>query len=226
MPERRWKSQIRPAVITWQEEDGIWYSMSVSEEYGETITSTSKERELVGERRVPKWIELKTTGGAGPDMHVRAEIREGSPEIVELGWKVRPGEREIRQKDLRGIDITKLAIDLYANCFQELHPLPKGPDGDFPSDDQLDEWAAKVRQSRQAARNFVDRQRRPRENRVMTDDFLRSVAEVYRANVNNRAPTQAVAKQFAVGNRRASTYVQKARERGLLPPTIRGKKNA
>ncbi len=225
MSERRWNSRIGPAVITWQG-DGIRYSMTTSDEYGESITSSSKESELVGERRVPKWIELNTTGGAGPDMRVRAEIRGGSPEIVELGWKVRPGEREIRQKDLRGIDITKLAIDLYATCFEERHPFPKGPDGDFPSDDQLDEWAAKVRKSRQAARNFVDRQRRPREHRAINDDLLRSVAVVYRANVSKRAPTQAVAKHFGVGNRMASTYVQKARERGLLPPTIRGKKNA
>jgi hypothetical protein len=223
--ERRWKSQIGAAVITWQG-NGIRYTMSTSEEYGESITSRPNEWELVGERRVPKWVEMDTTGGAGPDMHVRAEIRGGSPEVVELGWKVRPGEREIRQKDLRGIDITKLAIDLYADCFQERHPFPKGPDGEFPTDEQLDEWAAKVRKSRQAARNFVDRQRRPREHRAINDDLLRSVAEVYRANVNKRAPTQAVAKHFGVGNRMASTYVQKARERGLLPPTIRGKKNA
>lgn len=215
---------IGPAVIKWQE-GGTWYTMSTSE-YGESIYSASKESEAVGERRVPKWIELTTIGGAGPDMRARVEIRDGSPEVVELGWKVRPGQREIRQKDLRDIDIAKLAIDLYASCFEERFPFPKAPDGEFPTDGQLDEWAAQQRSAKQAARNFVDRQRRPREQRVMTEDLLRTVAEVYRANINKRAPTQAVAQHFGVGNRRASTYVQKARESGLLPATIRGKKNA
>lgn len=224
MAERRWKSVIGPSVIQWQEA-GTRYTLTTSD-YGDSITSASKEKELVGKKLVPKWIELTTTGGAAPDMRVRVEIRDGSPEVVELGWKARSDQREIRQKDLRGIDIAKLAIDLYGTCFEERHPFPKGPDGEFPTDEQLDEWAAKVRKSRKAARNFVDRQRRPREYRAINDDLLRAVAEVYRANITKRAPTQAVAKHFGVGNRMASEYVQRARAQGLLPPTVRGKKNA
>jgi len=224
MADRKWKSVIGGISLTYHQ-GGRQYTVITSED-GEKITSRSAESTPLGKNRVPKWIELDTTGGAGPDMRVRVEVRDGSPEVVELGWKVRPGQREVRQKDLRGVDVAKLAVDLYASCFEERHPFPKGPDGEFPDDDQLDEWAAQVRKSRQAARNFLDRQRRPREHRAINDDLLRSVAEVYRANVNKRAPTQAVAKHFGVGNRMASTYVQKARERGLLPPTIRGKKNA
>ena len=226
MPKRRWASRIGPMVICW-EADGIRYEMT-SSEHGEAITHMSSEREAVGGRSAPKWIEMNTMGGAGPDMHVRVEVRDGSPEIVELGWKARPEQREVRQRDLRGLDLNKLAIDIYASFFAEKRPpFPAySEDGSLPSDELLDEWAAGVRKSKQAARNFVDRQRRPREYRTMTDDKLRVVADVYRANVNKRAPTQAVAKHFGVGNRTASTYVQKARERGLLPPTIRGKKNA
>lgn len=211
-------------MFQWKEA-GTTYTMTTSE-YGDSVYSRSKESEAVGEKRVPKWIELTTIGGAGPDMRARVEIRDGSPEVVELGWKARPGQREIRQKDLKGIDVAKLAIDIFASCFEERHKFPQSPEGEFPSDEQLDEWAAQVRKSRQAARNFVDRQRRPREYRAINDDLLRSVAEVYRANVTTRAPTQAVAKHFGVGNRMASTYVQEARARGFLPPTIRGKKKA
>lgn len=225
MENRRWSSKIGPIVVEWRGSDGTRYQMTESD-HGTAIYHGSKERQPVGERLVPQWIEMNTAFGGGPDMHVRVEVRDGSPQVVELGWKTRPDQREIRQKDLRAVDITKLAVDLYAGFFELRHPFPKGPNGEFPTDEQLDEWAAKRRKSRQAARNFVDRQRRPREHRAINDELLMSVAEVYRANVNKRAPTQAVAKHFGVGNRMASTYVQKARERGLLPPTIRGKKNA
>lgn len=204
---------------------GRRYQVTTSDAGGST-TITSAESAAVGERRGPKWIELNTTGGASPDMRVRVEVREGSPQVVELGWRARPGQREIRQKDLRDADVANLAIDLYASCIEQRQPFPKGPAGSFPSDDQLDEWSAHIRKSHQAARNFVDRQRRPREYRAINDELLRSVAEVYRASIDERAPTQAVAKHFGVGGRMASTYVQKARERGLLPPTVRGKKRA
>ena len=73
------------------------------------------------------------------------------------------------------------------------------------------------------ARRFVERRRRGPGLRDLTPEVLKRVAEVYRANFDH-APTQAVARTFGVGPRMASTYVQKARERGYLPPTKQGKK--
>lgn len=75
------------------------------------------------------------------------------------------------------------------------------------------------------AQKFVDQQRRPRERRVITPSFLKSVAEVYQANIRH-APTKAVGKYFNVEGRMASTYVDKARKAGYLPPTKRGQKKA
>lgn len=219
MVNRKRMSAIGPIVWTYSE-GGRRYTVS-----GGTTTSSSNESEVVGTKRVPKWVEMTTTGGAGPDMHVRVEVRDGSPQVVELGWIARPGEREIRRKDLQ-VDLAKLAIDLYASAFEERHPFPKGPDGSYPDDSQIDKWISEVKRSRQAARNFVERQRRPREHRAINDDLLKEVAEVYRANIGNRAPTQAVANHFGVGNRMASTYLTKARDKGFLPKTRRGKKQA
>jgi len=217
-------SMIGPPTIVFNQ-GGRRYEMTVSDE-GESTTVASAEAEDVGGSRVPKWIELTTTGGAGPDMFLRVEVRDGSPQVVELGWKVRPAQREIRQKDLRGVDVAKLAVDLYASWVAQTDPYPRGPDGSSPDFEQISEWSARVRDANQVAMNFLERQRRPREYREMTDEKLRLVAEVYRANINKRAPTQAVAKHFAVGNRMASTYVTKAREKGFLPKTKRGKKQA
>jgi hypothetical protein len=75
------------------------------------------------------------------------------------------------------------------------------------------------------AEKFVERQRLPRDYRVLNDDVLRQVAEIYRANIKH-APTKAVAKHFGVKDRMASTYVDRARRAGHLPRTKQGKKQA
>jgi hypothetical protein len=56
----------------------------------------------------------------------------------------------------------------------------------------------------------------------ITDDVLREVAEVYRANVSDR-PTLAVAEHFDKGHSAAALYVKRARERGFLGPAAKGK---
>ncbi len=178
----------------------------------------------MGQRQVPKWIEITTSGGAGPDKKVRIEIRDGSPEVVELSWISRPGQLDIRQKDLREINLAKLAVDTYAQSGGV--PFPRGADGSPPTDAEITEWAKEVRRRRIESRKSGDRQRAKRKNRIISDELLRQVADVYRANIHKRGPTQAVAKQFGVGDRMASTYVTKAREKGLLPKTQRGKKKA
>jgi hypothetical protein len=62
-------------------------------------------------------------------------------------------------------------------------------------------------------------------HRAVTPELLKSVAEVYRRNID-RVPTQAVARSFGVKSRMASTYVDRARRAGYLPPTKQGKKKA
>jgi hypothetical protein len=57
----------------------------------------------------------------------------------------------------------------------------------------------------------------------MTPEFLQEVAKVYRENFDGN-PTKAVAVTFNVQSRMASKYVDAARRRGYLPPTVRGQK--
>jgi hypothetical protein len=96
----------------------------------------------------------------------------------------------------------------------------------------VDESVALLRQAkrqseraRRVAAKFTERQRLPRERRMITDSHLRLVAEVYRENLRS-GPTKAVGKHFGVANRMASTYVDKARKAGYLPPTKQGQKKA
>jgi len=55
--------------------------------------------------------------------------------------------------------------------------------------------------------------------RHVTDDVLREVAQIYRDNVDGN-PTAAVARHTGRAHRTAALYVQKAREKGFLGPSI------
>lgn len=64
--------------------------------------------------------------------------------------------------------------------------------------------------------------RRARQRRDMTDDHLREVARIYRANVRN-APREAVARAFTVQPSTAARYIKLARERRFLGKATKGK---
>ena len=81
------------------------------------------------------------------------------------------------------------------------------------------EWPSGAAQ-RQAVREV--REVRAGRKVKVTDELLREVAEVYRANVENY-PTQAVANHFDRQPRTARLYVQRARDAGFLGPAIQGK---
>jgi hypothetical protein len=149
------------------------------------------------------------------------ELRNGVPQCVALGFKSGDADREIRQSDLRSIELNAFVIDLIAGRSLGIERdkdnprlvrlrLPVAEPGGFPTN---------------VARRLVERQRRGPGLREITPALLQRVAEVYRANIDH-APTEAVAKTFGVKSRMASTYVQRARAAGYLPPTKQGKKQA
>lgn len=179
----------------------------------DTMKRIANESELIEGVEVPTWVELTTTGGADPDMHVRVELRGGSPVLTELSWKAGPGQGGIQQKHLRQTEVTKLVTDLVVSTMRtnEMVPVGEAPE------------VTALRQSKAAARRFVDRQRLPRARRVMTDEFLQEVARIYQENATGK-PTKAVGEVFNVQSRQASKYVDAARRRGYLPQTVRGQK--
>jgi hypothetical protein len=172
----------------------------------------STKKEIIDGLEIPTWIEQRQLGGSGPDMFVRVELRNGSPQIVELSFTSERHQNEVRQKHLRAVDVDRLATDLLAWWIADQFTGPKASHEEY-------ERAELV------AIKFLEQQRLPREYRVITDDFLKSVAEIYRMNIEH-APTKAVARKFGVKDRMASTYVQKARKAGHLPPTKQGQKKA
>jgi hypothetical protein len=158
---------------------------------------------------VPAWVEEHRHGGGGPDLTIRAAVRDGVPEVVDLRFAVGAGQGEVRQKHLREFDVDRVAVDLYAGVLAAI----KVDVGEDPTE------------TTRIAQKFIEHQRLPREYRVINSEFLKQVADVYRQNIAH-APTRAVAKEFGVKPRMASTYVDKARKADLLPPTKQGKKLA
>ena len=178
----------------------------------EILKRIADESEVIEGVEVPIWIEYDSTGGVDPDMHMRVELRDGSPVVTELSWKAQPHQSGIRQKHLRKTDPAKLATDLVVRMIEK--PID-------PSTANV----AQLRETRRALRAFVERQQLPRSRRVMTPAFLQAVAQVYRENIDGK-PTKAVGETFNVQSRMASKYVEVARQRGYLPQTERGKKKA
>lgn len=191
--------------------------------YGDVTVRYSGEHEIMADLSLPTWLEVSTGGTDNPDHFARIELRNQRPEIVAMSWTSGPGQREIKPKDLRERQIAEL-LDLYR--FYTMRVVKT-------EQNYLVEAAR--RGDTQAVRTITDVEdiARPGDmqalrapgHRVITDDFLVSVADVYRRNIAH-APTQAVARTFGVKSRMASKYVDKARGAGLLPPTKQGQKKA
>lgn len=162
----------------------------------------------------PAFVEIEQGGhDGGPTRYVRVEMRDDGPALVELRFTSAPGNREIRQADLRTMTMTDWVEDFIAGFTFRLTAsgelrIPT-PDTAFYVD----------------ALHAAQRSRAGKATRTITRELLVSVADIYRRNVADR-PTKAVQRAYGVSPRMASEYVQRARRAGLLPATTRGRKKA
>lgn len=67
----------------------------------------------------------------------------------------------------------------------------------------------------------ITKAQRRKGTRTLTDAKIQRAAEIYRENFHRRDPVQAVAAYFVVANRTASSYINRARKLGYLPPVER-----
>jgi hypothetical protein len=174
----------------------------------------SGECMVVDGKYLPVWMEFETDGHDGPNQFCRVEIRDDVPRLVELGWRAREHQSEIKQQNLRDTQVAAILDVLYAMTVVEIR------DGK-PILNLGDEGSEQDRK----IRDFLFEQRLRKGKTAITTERLKQVASVYRANISH-APTQAVGRTFGVKPRMASKLVQEARDRGFLPPTTQGKKQA
>jgi hypothetical protein len=191
---------------------------AVEDENGSVVT-ISDDYIRIEDRLVPEWVNFKLAHGPGePQLLGRVEVRDGVPECVVLAFTSGNDGRGLRQSDLRGVQMDSLVIDLVASL--SIHV-------DQTTDPNKTVFRVGLGDGgpTASARRFIERRRKGPGLRDLTPELLQRVAEVYRANIGG-APTAAVAKTFGVKSRMASTYVRRARDKGYLPETTQGRKQA
>lgn len=175
----------------------------------------------IGDRLV--WSPLLAIGELAPDeveLRLGVVMRDGVPEVREVTFRSVGTGRPVRALDLRIKldDLLEDAVKLGAFVRsgetggwrdtpfgrRELAAHPELYGGPWLRPTAND-------QERLATKEAVTKVRK-RPRRKVTDELLREVAEVYRANVDDR-PAQAVRERFGMPTSTAALYVQRARQR-------------
>jgi hypothetical protein len=171
----------------------------------------SEWADIGGDRQLPVrfWLESPSWTDE-PAWRIDFEVRDGHPRCRRV--VVEAGDRgpEVRSVHLRTLLIEDLLEGAATNVARQTvvdeHGVTTWVRTGFR------DWRDVVKDVRGARRG------RPR----MTDEALSVVADVYRANVNDK-PTKAVAEQFNVADRTARLYVKRARDAGFLGSAVPGK---
>lgn len=183
--------------------------ITVQLEGGGTITApmlTRQTRHVVGDRLVPSPIEVDFPGfDDAPAFRMVIEVLKGVPRCTELTLRRYPdGGREIRQKDLREIEldywvevfVAKVSMQIVSGEGEPIHAVVGG------TEESMRRGMKVIRQARKASR------------RPLTADRLRRVADVY--NAHDDGALEAVADHFGVSRSTAARHVRAAREAGLI----------
>lgn len=169
----------------------------------------------LGDRLLPRKIQVQFIGADDqPALTMRLEVIDDQPQCRELRVISKEGGRQVKQLDLRAIQLTTWVEEVFGMFAWRIIEDREGVIHSVmeTSGPALMESVRAVRQSRKG-----------KSARTVTPKLLARVAEVYRAHLSG-APTRAVGEAFGVGPRMAAEYVSRARRAGLLPPTTPGKK--
>jgi len=168
------------------------------------------------------------------------EVRKGVPRCTELTIKAEPKGREVRGVDIRAVKLEKWVAEIAAVASMDAvtsddgstvfrRSLNRALAGAEPGEvvnATFTEWkrmnADELGEVEFSHAHEVVKSARSQARRTVTDELLRQVAEVYRANLKDR-PGEAVRAAFWVHPRTAARYIRAARDKGFLPDTTRGK---
>lgn len=142
----------------------------------------------------------------------------GTPQCRRL--EVRTEDGSVGGEMLRRIPVARLLRMAVTAAARKLEPKREGePDPDEP-------WVRDMPSTERMEfyRDYAKGARAPRRGSLLTDENLRQVAELYRAAIKRGdPPTQMVAEAMHVARSTAARWVGKARERGFLGPSMRGR---
>lgn len=176
----------------------------------------------------PKWVrvrdqlvppEISVHLPSAPDLpslSMTIAMRREVPVCTEITITAKDDGREVRSADLHAVQIQDLVEVMVTAASSTI--LSSGADGGIvlgqnrgATEETFAAAAATIRAARKGSRARV------------TDDFLREVAEVYRANIDG-TPTVAIQEKYGVKYRTAARWVERARAQKVLPETTRGKR--
>ncbi|EGD44663.1 hypothetical protein NBCG_01083 [Nocardioidaceae bacterium Broad-1] len=181
----------------------------------ESITSKSERVPLKGsEYLVPKVFgcRLYDFDDGAPEVEILWSVVDGVPLCREVRVTAVDTDHEIKRSGVAGVGLDDLLDKtmkaLVWNADARRIDDPQGRD--FP-DGSSQRSAIRAAHQARASRKVK-----------ITDELLREVAEIYRANVEHE-PTQAVADHFDKAHRTAALYIKRAREAGYLGAALKGK---
>ena len=161
---------------------------------------------IVGDRLwVPPIIEVEFPGTDGqPAFFMVIEVIEGVPRCTELTLRRHEGGREIRQRDLRAIELDSWIEGLVAKVsFEIMQNDEKGVAGAMRVDPES------LRSGIKTISGVRKGSRRP-----LTGERRQRVAEVY--NAHETGGIEAVELAFNVSRSTAVRYIKAARDAGLI----------
>jgi hypothetical protein len=165
----------------------------------------------VGDRLVPSRIEAEVWQGEGiPVVSLVMEVINEVPRCTELTVRSGEGTREVRQKDLRSIELDSWVEILVANAAGQ---VTRTRDGMLSASWPIDPSAV------QPGRRTIAESRKG-SRRALTDALWRRVAGIYLSQ--DSLGLEAVEAAFGVSRSTAARYVRASREAGHIGP--RGEK--
>jgi hypothetical protein len=176
-----------------------------------TWVTVGDDREMPAEFVVNFWPRSEIDE---PYVEIHYAVIGGVPQCRAIVISAIKRRREVRAADLRRIPIEDVLEATAAQIAEQVTTTANGTEQRVRRP-LVDPW----RRSGVAAVRGARRQLR----RKITDDLLRQVAAVYRANVDGGKPVAAVAADLGVEDRTARLYVRRARDRGFLGEAIPGK---
>lgn len=159
----------------------------------------------VGDRLVPRLIEVDFPGGDGqPSFFGLIEVIDGVPRWTELTLKRIQDGREIRERDLRAVNLDEWLDAFVSSLSGEIREREDGVEEAVYRTGE-----ASIRQGMKAIQNARKGSRRP-----MTLARLSRVAEAYLGQ--ETGGIEAVEIAFTVSRSTAIRYINAARDAGLI----------
>ena len=196
-------------------------------------------KRLVDETPGARWVASELPDGTvgegawvpyGPGFEIPLYIEyEGERP---LNWRVRIGVIDGRPQcldfscDNAGAPVTPEILHRFplGRMIEEAVLLASRPADEIPRSYKRWDSVEQARDARAAvARHYRKRPGNGRRQRVLTDDFLREVAVVYREHVATGKPSKAVEEHFHYRPASARRVVREARLRGFLGPAHAGR---